>query len=163
VARLTSGAGAPVYAVAGGNHVTMLVDARETGGEYDLIVVRAMPGGGPPPHAHAFWETFHVLEGEVQFTGERDGAIAPTLLARAGDTVTVGPWEWHGTLNRSDAPARFVVVGRPGEMSGYFAEAGVRVADEGAAPAVAPPGPSEVAAIAERYDIRFWTGPVRDR
>ncbi len=38
---------APVLVVAGGNHVTVLVDATEMGNEFDLIEVLAGPGGGP--------------------------------------------------------------------------------------------------------------------
>lgn len=55
-----------VYAVAGGNHVAILIDAAETDGEFDLIEVLAQPGGGPPPHRHAFAEWFHVLDGLLE-------------------------------------------------------------------------------------------------
>src|SRR3712207_1237301 len=115
---------APVLVVAGGNHVKVLVDATETGGSFDVIEVLARPGGGPPAHQHEFVEWFHVLEGELQISGERDGAIVPTNLVREGESATVEPWEWHATLNESDRRVRFVVVGRPGLMTGYFAEAG---------------------------------------
>ena len=37
-----------VYAVAGGNHITILLDREVTGGAEDLIEVTAQPGGGPP-------------------------------------------------------------------------------------------------------------------
>jgi hypothetical protein len=53
---------APVLVVAGGNHVTVLVNATETGGVFDVIEVLARPGGGPPAHQHEFVEWFHVLE-----------------------------------------------------------------------------------------------------
>ena len=144
--------------VAGGNHVTVLVDATETGGLFDVIEVLARPGGGPPAHQHEFVEWFHVLEGELQISVERDGAIVPTRLLREGETAAVGPWEWHATLNESDRRVRFVVVGRPGLMTGYFAEAGVAVADERAAPDREPPGPAALTEIAARYGIRFWGG-----
>ena len=60
---------APVLVVAGGNHVTVLVNATETGGVFDVIEVLARPGGGPPAHQHEFVEWFHVLEGELQLCG----------------------------------------------------------------------------------------------
>jgi len=63
-------------------------------------------------------------------------------------------------LNLSQAPARFQVVGQPGAMTGYFAQAGVRVAGPGTEPATAPPGPDELQEIAARWGITFWTGPV---
>jgi hypothetical protein len=43
-------------------------------------------------------------------------------------------------------------------MTGYFAEAGVAVADERAAPDREPPGPAALTEIAARYGIRFWGG-----
>jgi hypothetical protein len=45
-------------------------------------------------------------------------------------------------------------------MSGYFAEAGVVVADPAEAPPREPPGPAELAEISARWSIEFWTGPV---
>ncbi len=147
-----------VLVVAGGNQVTVLVDATETGGLFDVIEVLARPGGGPPAHQHEFVEWFHVLEGELQLCGERDGAIVPTRLVREGETAIVDPWEWHATLNESDRPVRFVVVGRPGLMTGYFAEAGVAVPDERTPPDREPAGPAALTEIAARYGIRFWSG-----
>jgi hypothetical protein len=105
-----SSAAHAVYAVAGGNHVTIELDRAVTGGCVDVIEVLAQPGGGPPPH--------------------------------------------------SQAPARFQVVGQPGAMTGYFAEAGVRVADPSTEPATTPPGPGKLREIAARWGITFWTGPV---
>jgi quercetin dioxygenase-like cupin family protein len=120
----------PVYAVAGGNHVTLLLDREETSGAFDVIDVLAQPGGGPPPHRHAFAEWFGVLEGELSISQERGGVVVCTHRLTEGDSVFVAPWMVHGTLNLSGAPARFQVVGQPAAMSGYFVEAGVRVADE---------------------------------
>jgi hypothetical protein len=48
-------------------------------------------------------------------------------------------------------------------MSGYFAEAGVKVVDPGESPVTAPPGPAEMGEIATRWGIEFWTGPVESR
>jgi quercetin dioxygenase-like cupin family protein len=149
---------APVLVVAGGNHVTVLVDAAEVGSEFDQIEVLAGPGGGPPAHQHEFVEWFHVLEGEIQLCGERDGAIVPTVLLREGETAVVDPWEWHATRNESGRPARFLATGRPGRMTGYFAEAGVPVSDESTAPDREPPGPAALTDLAARYGIRFWGG-----
>jgi len=81
-----------------------------------------------------------------------------TRPLREGETAAVGPWEWHATLNESDRPVRFVVVGRSGPMTGYFAEAGVAVADERTDPDRQPPGPAALTEIAARYGIRFWGG-----
>jgi quercetin dioxygenase-like cupin family protein len=149
------------YAVAGGNHVTLLLDRSNTAAALDVIEVLAQPGGGPPPHRHAFAEWFHVLEGQLTLAEERDGTVMCTSALAAGDTIFVPPWTVHGTLNLSDAPARFEVVGQPGAMTGYFLEAGVQVPDERTPPEHEPAGPTELREIAARWGIEFWTGPIK--
>ena len=48
-----------IYAVAGGNHVTIELDRAITGGLLDVIEVLAQPGGGPRrtamPSANGSW------------------------------------------------------------------------------------------------------------
>ncbi|HYB30095.1 MAG TPA: cupin domain-containing protein [Solirubrobacteraceae bacterium] len=149
-----------VYVVAGGNHVTIALDHTQSGGLLDVIEVRGGPGGGPPPHRHAFAEWFRVLEGELTFTEERGGVIRATHTLRSGGSVFVAPWTYHGTLNLSNGPCRFEVIGQPGMMSGYFAEAGVLVPDVSAKPDRVPPGPAELRDISARWGIEFWTGPI---
>lgn len=148
------------YAVAGGNHVTLLLDRGDTASALDVIEVLAQPGGGPPPHRHAFAEWFRVLEGELTLSEDRDGTVVCTSTLAPGDTIFVPPWTVHGTLNLADAPARFEVVGAPGAMTGYFLEAGVRVPDERTPPEREPAGPAELREIAKRWGIEFWAGPV---
>ncbi len=150
-----------VYAVAGGNHVTIELDRSVTGGSIDAIEVLALPGGGPPAHSHAFAEWFVVRDGELTLCEERDGTVRATTTLTAGDSVWVAPWVVHATLNLSDAPTRFQVIGLPGAMTGYFAEAGVPVADPTTPPAAEPPGPDRLREISARWGIEFWTGPVQ--
>lgn len=154
------GGSAPVYVVAGGNHVTISLDRSQASGQLDVIEVLAAPGGGPPPHRHAFAEWFRVIDGELTFTEERDGAMRATHALGPGDSVFIAPWIYHGTVNLSDRPCRFEVVGQPAMMSGYFAEAGVPVAGVDAEPDRVPPGPAELQAISARWGIEFWTGPM---
>jgi quercetin dioxygenase-like cupin family protein len=149
-----------VYAVAGGNHVTIELDRSVTAGSLDVIEVLAQPGGGPPPHSHDFGEWFLVREGELTLCEECNGTVRPTSTLTAGDSVWVGPGVVHGTLNLSDGPARFQVVGQPGAMTGYFAEAGVRVDHATTPPVSGPPGPDQLPDISARWGIEFWTGPV---
>jgi hypothetical protein len=73
-----------IYAVAGGNHVTIELDRAETGGVIDAIEVFARPGGGPPPHRHEFAEWFLVREGTLMICKERDGNVVPTRDVPAG-------------------------------------------------------------------------------
>jgi quercetin dioxygenase-like cupin family protein len=150
-----------VYAVAGGNHVTIELDRASTGGQLDVIEVLAQPGGGPPPHRHEFAEWFLVREGELTLCEERDGVVVPTVTMAAGESVWVAPWVVHATLNLSAGPTRFQVVGQPGAMTGYFAQAGVEVADPATPPETPPPGPPALREISARWGIEFWTGPVQ--
>ena len=149
-----------VFAVAGGNHVTLMLRGEESAGVLDVIEVLAQPGGGPPPHRHAFAEWFYVREGELTIAQARDDIVGFSRVLRTGESVWMAPWTVHGTLNLSDAPARFLVVGQPAAMTGYFTEAGVPVTDEDTPPTRKPPGPRELASIASRWGIEFWTGPV---
>lgn len=91
---------------------------------------------------------------------ERQGTVVCTHKLLAGDSVFMPPWAVHGTLNLADAPTRFEVVGQPGAMTGYFVEAGVLVPDDCTAPDRAPAGPAELVAIAAKWGIEFWAGPV---
>ena len=149
-----------MFAVAGGNHVTIELDREDTAGALDVIEVLAQPGGGPPPHRHAFGEWFLVLDGELTLCEERDGTVVPTRVLTVGESVWVAPGTYHGTLNLSAAPTRFTVVGQPAQMSGYFREAGVQVADAESPPSTEPPGPGKRAKVAERWGVEFWDGPV---
>jgi quercetin dioxygenase-like cupin family protein len=149
-----------ICVVAGGNHVTIQLDRAETDGALDAIEVLAQPGGGPPPHRHEFAEWFLVREGTLTICEELDGVVVCTREVPAGGSFWVPPWTVHGTLNLSDAECRFQTIGLPGLMSGYFAEAGVTVADPEEAPATEPPGPEVLKDIAAKWGVEFWTGPV---
>ena len=148
----------PVYVVAGGNHVTLLLDRGVSGGLVDVIDVLAQPGGGPPPHRHAFAEWFCVLAGELTISEERDGRVACTRTLTAGESCAAmdGPWNAQ-SLQR---PSTISSHRQPGTMTGYFAQAGVRVPTEGAPPDRPPPGPSQLKDIAAAWGIEFWTGPI---
>ena len=159
---LTRRADAPVRVVAGGNHVTSLLMNDATDGVLDAIKVRADPGGGPPPHRHSFSEWFFVQEGTLQITGSKDDRMEVVATLHSGDSLWVPPGVWHGTANDSDAPAEFLVVGVPGVMTGYFAQAGVVVPDDVTPPATPPPGPAELADLAARFDITFFAASEQD-
>jgi quercetin dioxygenase-like cupin family protein len=148
----------PTYVVAGGNHVTVQLDRAHSGELFDVIEVRAAPGGGPPPHRHAFAEWFRVLEGELTFAEERDETMRCTRTLGAGASLFIAPWVYHATLNLSGAVCRFEVIGQPAMMSGYFAQAGVLLTE--AAAGRIPPGRADLHEISSRWGIEFWTGPV---
>jgi quercetin dioxygenase-like cupin family protein len=143
-----------VYAVHGGDRVTIMIDATETGGAFDVVEVLAQPGGATPPHRHAFAEWFHVLDGAVQFQTASCGALKPTAIVEQGGTYVVPPWTPHALQNTTATPVRFLLAGQPGVMSSYFANAGVRIRDAQSRPSVPPPSPSALAKLTARHGIQ---------
>lgn len=99
-----------------GDTVTFLKTAAETNGDYILVEVVLLPGGGNDPHYHVdYTEHFEVLEGVlgIQY-GKTDRYLNP------GDAVTVPKKIVHRFFNRSEKlPVRFQVTIRPAR---YFEE-----------------------------------------
>jgi hypothetical protein len=82
-----------IYAVAGGNHVSVLLDRGDIASALDVIEVLAQPGGGPPPHRHAFAERHRRALGIEFWAGPIDRAPPrdPATSGREGFTL-------HGRL-----------------------------------------------------------------
>jgi len=77
-----------------------------------------MPAGakGPPLHTHDFDEAFYVLEGELTFQlGDELSTAGAGELAFALRGVP------HTLANRSNAPARFLIVCTPAGFEREFA------------------------------------------
>jgi hypothetical protein len=89
-----------------------------------------------------------VLEGEYEFTVERDGQLE-TIVGGPGTTVAVPPNTPHTFRNGSDAPARLLFVHQPAALEEFFEEFGV-VEDAGEG---APPDPAEMMAALQRNGV----------
>ena len=101
------------FLAAAGDTYRMLVDGRHTGGNFALIEIRVLPGGGPPPHLHRNEdETFYILEGELQLWV--DGR---TLNAAAGACVFAPRGIPHRFTNATQTPTRFLVIASPAGCS----------------------------------------------
>jgi len=86
-----------------GERIEFLRTAADTGGELlELDIELAADGRVPGAHVHPEQEErFHVLEGTMKFRlGLR------TIVARAGDSVTVPAGRVHKFSNAGDGPAR---------------------------------------------------------
>jgi quercetin dioxygenase-like cupin family protein len=83
---------------------TVLVDADDTDGSYEVFLVDAPPGSMLPPNRHAWPEAYHLLDGELAV---RVGARELTL--RPGDSLTIPPNAVH-SFHVGAHPARFVAV-----------------------------------------------------
>jgi uncharacterized cupin superfamily protein len=84
------------------------VGAGDGSGQIGLLESELPPGGGfGMPHWHEdLDETFYVLEGEIEYLLD-----AEWRSATAGTTVFVPARTVHAFRNRSDAPARQLVIG----------------------------------------------------
>jgi quercetin dioxygenase-like cupin family protein len=103
----------------GNNEVTPLLPAADTGGEYCVLELRIQPGGGANAlHTDRWVEAFHLVEGEVEWTVERDGKLE-TWVARPGETVVVPSGARHRFAGAGTGPARLLAVG-PAEFEQFF-------------------------------------------
>jgi mannose-6-phosphate isomerase-like protein (cupin superfamily) len=93
-------------------------------------------------HVHArLEETFYVLEGEFEFrAGEEIFQAAP------GACVFVPPRVPHAFANRSEAPARLLLIMSPPAHDRYFDELGAILAADG------PPDSDAIGDVRSRYD-----------
>jgi quercetin dioxygenase-like cupin family protein len=103
----------------GNNEISVLVSGEEAGGKYCVMELVVQPGGGATAlHTDQWVETFHVLEGEIAWTVERDGRLV-TWSAEPGETVVVPPGVKHRFAGAGDAPSRMLTVG-PAEFERFF-------------------------------------------
>ena len=73
------------------DHCFVKLSSRDTGGELSMVEDVLKPGFFLGRHHHKIMtEVFYILEGEVELIFDDE-----TVLARAGDTVTVPPQVWH--------------------------------------------------------------------
>ena len=103
----------------GNNEITVLVSADEAGGGYCVMELVVQPGGGATAlHTDRWVETFHVLEGEVEWTVEREGRLV-TWSAQPGETIVVPHRVKHRFAGAGDSPSRMLTVG-PAEFEQFF-------------------------------------------
>ena len=103
----------------GNNEITVLVSGEESGGAFSLMELVVQPRGGANAlHTDRWVETFHLLEGQVEWTLERDGRLV-TWLAQPGETVVVPSGVEHRFAGAGDGPSRLLTVG-PAEFERFF-------------------------------------------
>jgi len=103
----------------GNNEIEVLVSSDESGGAYCIMQLTVQPRGGATVlHTDRWLETFHVIDGEVEWTLERDGELV-TWLARHGETIAVPPGMKHRFAGAGDAPSRMLTIGIP-EYEQFF-------------------------------------------
>ncbi|HEX6459511.1 MAG TPA: cupin domain-containing protein [Thermoleophilaceae bacterium] len=102
----------------------------------------AAPGFDTGLHVHErLEESWYVLDGELEFRAGDE-----TLTAGPGATVFVPPGVPHAFANRSEAPAKFLLITSPPTHDRYFDELADILAADG------PPDGEAIAALRKRYD-----------
>jgi quercetin dioxygenase-like cupin family protein len=109
----------PTKTIAVGNGIIEAhITSAQTGGALEMFVFNAPPGmQGPPPHSHpGAEETFHVMEGEMEFTV--DGAVH---RVGPGTTLHVPRGIVHHFKYVGDGATRFSTVLTPAiKLDEYF-------------------------------------------
>jgi mannose-6-phosphate isomerase-like protein (cupin superfamily) len=126
-----------------GTEVAFKVESKDAAGA-SCTEWRAEPGFDTGLHVHErLEETWYVLDGELEFRlGDE------TVYASAGATVFVPPQVPHAFANRSDIPARFLLILSPPTHDRYFEELAEILAVGG------PPDSDAIADLRRRYDTK---------
>ena len=124
-----------------GTQVRVLSTAADAAGASTFEFL-AQPGWDTGSHLHsAIEEQFYVIDGQMELRAGDE-----VIVGRPGTFVTVPTGVPHAFANRTDAPARMLLVCTPPGHERYFAELAALLTREG------PPDPDEVAALRARYD-----------
>jgi quercetin dioxygenase-like cupin family protein len=103
----------------GNNEIRVVLSANETEGAYCVLELEIQPGGGATAlHTDEWIETFHVIEGAVDWTLERDGRTE-SWQAEPGETIVVPRRAKHRFAGAGDSPSRMLAVG-PGQFEQFF-------------------------------------------
>ena len=136
----------------GNNEITVLVSGTETGGSFCLMKLVVQPRGGATAlHTDRWDEVFHVLDGEAEWTLERDGRL-DTWSAKPGDTITVPRGAKHRFAGAGERPCTMLTMGQP-EYEQFFRALGAAWSG----PYDRERTPQAVGPVFERFGMRLCT------
>jgi quercetin dioxygenase-like cupin family protein len=145
--------------VGGADYITYKVRSAETDGTFFCFEASSSPGFGPPLHSHSYRELFYVLEGEYEFTIERDGKLG-SIIGKPGSAVSVDADVPHTFRNAGEGQGRLLFVHMPAALEEFFEEYGVPVSRHGELPdGVEPPDFDAMAAALERNGVKVLGSP----
>lgn len=126
-----------------------------------VVELTGLPGSGPGPHVDPWSENFYVLEGELTFRYEQNGAVH-SQVAGAGDALAIPQGIGHAFSVSSAEPARYLIMSAPAGIDAFFADAGEPIA-EAAVPANPPAFDRErlLAAFA-KHEIPSYEFPTEE-
>ncbi len=129
---------------AGGASIVLKASTEETDGAFVLAETVVEPGfPGPPPHFHErLHDVFYILEGTLTvLVDDTEHEMGP------GDFAHISPGTVHTFSNRSDSDVRVLNLSTPGGFDAYLRELAELTSGEF--------DPTDVAKVAERYDIKL--------
>jgi len=126
-----------------GMPLTMLCEARETGGHWSLFEEEVPLGMGPPPHRHDWDEAYYILDGDIDFTIDGE----PVMSSR-GDFNYLPRGTVHGFKGASETAARVLIFAAPAHGSEFFQELNDEVRR-------VPEDLSKIPQIGQRHGIEF--------
>lgn len=131
-----------------GDNQRVILASEDTGGKYALIENCNPLGVGIPLHLHRNEdETFHVLEGQVEFQ-----IGVETIQAIAGTTIYLPRNTPHAFTIVGETPAKMLIMLMPAGLEKYFEELSQLPSDK-------PPNMEIVMDISARYGIELLSHP----
>jgi uncharacterized cupin superfamily protein len=109
-------------------------------------------GSGPGPHVDAWRESFYVLDGELTFRFEENGAVR-TLVVRPGDALSIPQGVGHAFSVTSGGPARYLIASTPAGIDAFFADAGESIPQAALPPDPAPFDRNRLRAAFDKYHV----------
>jgi len=141
--------GGEILSVVCGNY-RILVSGKQTNGAFSTIEMLVPPQNGPGPHSHAdFYESFYIVEGEVEVHSE-----AGVYTAKKGSFVVVPKGGIvHYFKNISTQVAQLLCTVVPAGLEEFFEEIGEPVAagEFLPAPPMDPDSIKNLQAIAQKH------------
>jgi mannose-6-phosphate isomerase-like protein (cupin superfamily) len=131
-----------------GMPLTMLCEARETGGHWSLFEEEVPLEMGPPPHRHDWDEAYYILDGDIDFSIDGE----PVMSSR-GDFNYLPRGTVHGFKGASETAARVLIFAAPAHGSEFFQELNDEVRR-------VPEDLSKIPQIGRRHGIEFIAAPA---
>jgi len=96
------------------DHCFVKLSSYHTNGELSFVEDHLKPGFHLPRHYHKIMtEVFYILEGEIELIFDEE-----TVVAKAGDTVTVPPFVWHEA--RCEKGGKMLTIFKNGQFDLYL-------------------------------------------
>ncbi|MCH2085071.1 MAG: cupin domain-containing protein [Saprospiraceae bacterium] len=96
------------------DHCFIKLSSRHTNGELSFVEDTLKPGFYLGRHHHKMMtEVFYILEGEVELIFDDE-----TIVAKAGDTITVPPNVWHAA--RCEKGGKMLTIFKDGQFDLYL-------------------------------------------